>query len=192
MKIKKKLFLGLLVTLLCLLSGCSTIEVQQGEHYNLSNKQHLYALSTWSFQGRIAVKNGPDSWSAYLAWTHQPGLDRLKLSGLLGQGTVLIELTPDQIKIDQGDGRANFSENVDQLITDKLGVLVPISALTYWVLGLVQPGLDYENHEASFQQLAWTVNYPLYMLVGSELMPHKMQAIKDQLKLTLVFDQWQL
>ncbi len=182
-----------MLLLLAGLLGCSTVTtVKPSQSYDLSSKNYLYNLKSWSFQGRVAVKSKADSWSAAISWTHQEGEDVLKLTGPLGQGAVLIKLTEQQIMVDQGDGRVDYSADADQLIKDSLGVFVPVRALKYWVLGLVAPDVHFENTDVGFRQLEWDVNYQLYMDVGSELMPHKMQAYKDELQLKLVFDQWQL
>ncbi len=179
--------------LLAGLQGCSTVTtVKPSQSYDLSSKNYLYNLKSWSFQGRVAVKSTADSWSAAISWTHQEGEDVLKLTGPLGQGAVLIKITEHQIMIDQGDGLVDHSADADQLIKDNLGVFVPVQALKYWVLGLTQPDVNFENSDTGFNQSGWVVNYSLYMDVGSELMPHKMKVYKDEAQLKLVFDQWQL
>ena len=173
------------------LQGCSNVNVKDNQGFNLVDRSHLYDLKAWSFRGRLAVKSKVDSWSAAISWQHQPEQDILKLTGPLGQGAVLMTMTAQGLKIDQGDGRVEFSKNPDQLLADRLGMFVPLSALKFWVVGLVQPGVEFKVTDSGFEQSGWSINYPLYMQVERELMPHKMRVYKDQLQLKLVFDQWQ-
>lgn len=183
---------GVLLLPVLLLQACSSVEVRQGQRYDLSSKQYLYQLSNWSFEGRVAVRTAADSWSSSIAWRHQAGMDELKLSGPLGQGAVVIRLTAAGVVIDHGDGRVEHALDADRLIAEKLGVFVPVSALRYWVLGVVQPGVGFQDRETGFNQSGWDVDYPLFMLVDSELFPHKMKVSKDEIRLKLVFDQWRV
>jgi outer membrane lipoprotein LolB len=174
------------------IQACSTVTVVPGAIYELAAREHLYAVENWSFQGRMAIHSQQESWSASLQWQHQTESDHLHLSGPLGQGATQIILTADSIRIDQGDGQAEYSEQPDWLIRQRLGIFVPVRALRYWVVGLVQPGLEFKEIENGFEQAGWMIQYLQFMQSGDELMPHKIVVTKQNTKLKLIIDQWDL
>ncbi|NOQ37170.1 MAG: outer membrane lipoprotein LolB, partial [Methylococcaceae bacterium] len=63
------------------LAGCAETVVRPIAKYNLSDRAEFYQLKKWSFDGRLALFDGKESWSASIEWTHSDGKDELKLSG---------------------------------------------------------------------------------------------------------------
>ena len=189
----KALSQALLFLLLLLLnSGCAlSPDVVEVQHSSLA-KTNLQALKNWEFTGRIALQNQLDSWSANIAWRHQPGIDQMTLSGPLGQGAVRIVLTADFILIDHGDGKIQHSANVDEFIMRQLGFQVPFEALRYWVLGIASPHSSAEDLADGFSQFGWQVHYQKFIPVQEELLPRKVRVVKDGALLKLIIDQWDL
>ena len=175
-----------------ILQACSTVTVVPDAEYVRAAREHLYTVEKWEFQGRMAIRDQQESWSASLKWQHQKDVDRIRLSGPLGQGGALIVLTADAIRIDQGNGQIEYSEQPDLLIRQRLGIFVPVMALRYWVVGLVQPGRDYKEITDGFVQSGWTVRYMQFMQSGKELMPRKIVVTSNTTKLKLIIDQWEL
>ena len=95
--------------LVLMLSACSTVPVEPEVHYSKIAREHLYKLERWSFEGRLALTGKNDSWSASINWGHKPDDEKIKLSGPLGQGATVIQLTGDLVTIDRGDGQAQSS-----------------------------------------------------------------------------------
>ena len=181
-----------LAVLIIFLAGCATSPILSDAEYKRAGRQHLYELERWEFQGRFAVQDARDSWSANISWRHQADIDRLKLSGPLGQGAVEIVLTDGHIIIDRGDGDAEFSDNPDELIQRNLGVFVPVKALRYWVLGLPRKGDHFIEIKDGFIQSGWSVSIPKLMKADDQLMPHKLVVANKETKLKLIVDQWKL
>lgn len=178
--------------LIAFLSGCAKPPVLSDVGYIRADRQHLYALSWWEFHGRFAVRDSSDSWSANIFWRHQRGVDRLKLTGPLGQGAVEIVFTDGHIVIDRGDGDIERSSDPDELIREQLGVFVPVESLQYWVLGLPHPGDQFLEFNEGFIQSGWSVSIPKLMQAEDQLMPHKLVVAKNETKLKLIIDQWVL
>ena len=174
------------------MQACSTITVVPDAKYVQAAREHLYTVENWEFQGRMAIRDQQESWSASLKWQHQKDADRLRLSGPLGQGGALIVLTADTITIDQGDGQIEYSEQPDLLIRQRLGIFVPVRAFRYWVVGLVQPGREFKEIADGFVQSGWTIRYMQFMQSGKELMPRKIIVTSNTTKLKLIIDQWEL
>ena len=182
---------ALYLSFIFVVHGCATVDVDHGLSVDQAQRQHLYLLRRWSFQGRLAVRSEVDSWSANIDWEHNNGREIIRLAGPLGQGAVTIHLYEDSIKIDHGSGRIEVSDNPDALVELHLGMFVPVSALRYWVVGLTQPGLQHQPTRDGFTQSGWVVDYQQYMRVGTDLMPRKLRVEKNKLSLKLVFDQWE-
>lgn len=181
-----------IAVLIVFVSGCAKPPVLSDVGYIRAERQHLYGLGNWEFQGRFAVRDARDSWSANINWRHQKNADRLKLSGPLGQGAVEIVLTDGHIVIDRGEGDLESSDDPDVLIRQHLGVFVPVESLQYWVLGLPHPDNHFMEIKEGFIQSGWSVSIPMLMQADDQLMPHKLVVANNETKLKLIIDQWVL
>jgi outer membrane lipoprotein LolB len=161
-------------------------------YYSPSAKTHLYGLKSWSLEGRIAITATNDSWSANIEWKHQPEQELIKLSGPLGQGAVLIELTEDTVKIDRGGGNVQTSSQPKQFINQQLGMFVPLQSLRFWVVGLPESDRAYQATSDGFVQDGWLVAYKEMQHHGAESLPHKLAVSDARVKLKLIIDQWDL
>jgi outer membrane lipoprotein LolB len=180
-----------LVLVLCL-PACTDLPLKSGEQYKISANKSMAALKTWSFEGRLAVNDGQESWSASLEWTHTEARDEIRLSGPLGQGAAVIVLTQDLVTIDKGDGQIYQSNQLDEFIQQQLGIAVPVSALRFWVLGIPQPEKPAVEIKEGFEQVNWQVHYGQMQKVGQAWLPRKMNVEYQDVKLKLVIDQWNL
>ncbi len=178
--------------LMVLVTGCAKPPVLSDAGYIRAERQHLYDLADWEFRGRFSVRDDADSWSANIHWRHQKNVDRLKMSGPLGQGAVEIVLTGGQIIIDRGEGDFERSDDPDDLIRHHLGVFVPVESLQFWVLGLPHPGNHFREIKEGFIQSGWSVSIPKLMQADDQLMPHKLVVANNETKLKLIIDQWVL
>lgn len=146
-------------------------------------------LQRWEFAGRIAVTSSKDSWTANIAWQHQAEREHVKLSGPWGQGATTIDLNEHEIVINRGAEEQKSSTEPEEFIQQQLGVVVPLLALRYWVLGLPEPGQSFNDVRSGFYQNGWLVEYP-QMQIGEHLLPKKMIVTHPKVKLKLVIDQW--
>ncbi|WP_374087473.1 lipoprotein insertase outer membrane protein LolB [Methylomicrobium lacus] len=175
------------------LSACTLFRPAPPEiSYTRTANEALYRLEPWSLEGRVALTGERDSWTADLAWAHQQGDEQIKLSGPLGQGAVMIHLAGNSVTVAQGDGKVQSSDDPETFINQQLGMFVPVTSLRYWVLGLPEPELDFEDVGSGFRQSGWTVAYQAMQPVGQLLLPRKMSVANDRVKLKLIIDQWTL
>ena len=175
-----------------LLVSCADVHVKPTIPFQLTARDYLYAKASWAFVGRMAVSDKNDSFSASITWKHQDSQDKLELSGPFGQGRTLIELTDEGVVIDNGDERMQYSGNADELVSRQVGVDIPVSALKYWVLGLVEPELEYDLLEKGFVQSGWNVSYQQMQRVGQTDMPRKIRVEQEGVKLKLIINHWDL
>jgi outer membrane lipoprotein LolB len=178
--------------LVLILSGCTTAPVEPEAHYSKIAREHLYQLERWSFEGRLALTGKNDSWSASINWGHRPDDEKIKLSGPLGQGATVIQLTGDLVVIDRGDGRAQSSTQPEEFINQQLGMFVPVHSLRYWVVGLPEPTSAFVETATGFRQAGWFIEYKQMQPVDNQSMPRKITVTNEQVKLKLVIDQWVL
>jgi outer membrane lipoprotein LolB len=183
--------LGLWCSIL-ILSACSTVPLEPEVHYSKIAREHLYQMERWSFEGRLALTGKNDSWSASINWGHRPDDENIKLSGPLGQGATVIQLTGDLVTIDRGDGQAQSSTQPEEFINQQLGMFVPVRSLRYWVVGLPEPTSAFVETAAGFIQSGWLVEFKQMQSVDNQLMPRKITVTNEQVKLKLFIDQWVL
>ena len=187
----KKNWLGLWCLVL-MLSACSITPEEPEVHYSKLAREHLYRLESWSFEGRLALTGKNDSWSANINWGHKPNDEKIKLSGPLGQGTTVIQLTGDLVTIDRGDGQAQTSTQPEQFINQQLGMFVPVHSLRYWVVGLPEPTSAFVETPTGFKQAGWLIDYKQMQPVDNQSMPHKITVTNELVKLKLIIDEWNL
>jgi outer membrane lipoprotein LolB len=178
--------------LLLLLSACAVVPVEPDVPYSRTAMLHLYEVEHWAFEGRLALTGQSDSWSANISWEHSPEAEKIKLSGPLGQGTVVISLAGNVVTIDRGGGDVQSSTQSEVFINQQLGMFVPVRSLRYWVVGLPEPSLSYKDTIVGFNQAGWLSEYKQMQSVNDGAMPRKMTVMNNQVKLKLIIDQWVL
>jgi outer membrane lipoprotein LolB len=178
--------------LVLLLSACSTAPIEPEIHYSKLAREHLYKLEQWSFEGRLALTGKNDSWQASINWGHKPDDEKIKLSGPLGQGATVIQLTGDLVTIDRGDDQLQSSTRPEEFINQQLGMFVPVHSLRYWVVGLPEPTSAFVETATGFTQSGWLIEYKQMQPVDNQSMPRKITVTNDQIKLKLFINQWVL
>ena len=178
--------------LVLMLSACSTAPVEPEIHYSKIAREHLYKLERWTFDGRLALTGKNDSWSASINWGHRPDDEKIKLSGPLGQGATVIQLTGDLVTIDRGDDEVQSSTQPEEFINQQLGMFVPVRSLRYWVVGLPEPSSAFVETGTGFTQGGWLIEYKQMQQVDDQSMPRKISVTNERVKLKLFIDQWVL
>jgi outer membrane lipoprotein LolB len=187
---KTKLLLG--GALMLLMSACATVPVGIDIPYSRATRAPLYQLDQWAFDGRMALNGPKDAWSASISWNHKANNEQIKLSGPLGQGATVIQLTEGFVTIDQGQGRVQSSVQPEEFINQQLGMFVPVRSLRYWVVGLPEPTQSFSETSGGFSQAGWRIEYQKMQTVGDQSMPRKITVMNDQVKLKLIIEQWLL
>jgi len=175
------------------LSGCSLFPVEPpAVPYSKTATLPLYKLEQWSFEGRLSITGRTDSWTANTDWQHTVDKERIKLSGPLGQGATVIQLTKGVVTIDRGDGKVQTSDQPEAFINQQLGMFVPVQSLRYWVIGLPEPTQAFTETATGFKQAGWLIEYKQMQAVATTTMPYKINVSNEHVKLKLIIDQWLL
>ncbi len=175
-----------------MLAACAEKSVRPVEPLDFSSREYLYAKTAWSFTGRLALSDKNDSMTAFIDWVHQAGQDQLELVGPFGQGRMLIQLSEDEVLLDYGDKQVHSSGDVDKLVSKQVGIEIPVSSLKYWVLGLVDPGIEYDDFENGFEQSGWKVSYQQMQTVDLSALPRKIRVEQNDVKLKLIINDWDI
>lgn len=176
-----------------LLSGCSFFRVEPPSvPYSKTAALPLYKLEQWTLEGRLSITGYNDSWTANIDWQHRLDNEQIKLSGPLGQGATLIQLTKGMVTIDRGDGKPQSSNQPEAFINQQLGMFVPVQSLRYWVIGLPEPNSDFVETATGFKQAGWLIEYKQMQNVKMNTVPYKLNVTNEQVKLKLIVDQWLL
>ena len=186
-----RLYLSLGLALL--LAACATPRVPV-------QMQPIPALSPntpWSLQGRIAVKAGENSQSGQLQWQHRAGNESLLLLSPLGQGVARIVSDSSGVTLEIPNKPARHAPDAESLTREALGVALPLSGLSHWILVRPDPlrpfeqTLDANGRVAQIRQDGWVIDYPQYMS-DTDARPRKLNIARANLEIRLVIDTWEL
>jgi outer membrane lipoprotein LolB len=170
------------------LAGCSLFN-----NSAVNNPPLVYdiaPLTHWTATGRMAIHSAKNSATVNFTWRHTPTDDQLKLSGPLGQGATHIDWTAQRVTLNRGNGLVQTSAQPEQLIQQQLGINVPVNALRYWLQGLPEPIVAQQHTAQGFQQEGWQIEYPQWQTVNQRMLPQKIVATHNTLKLKLIIEQW--
>ncbi len=179
-----------------LVAACATPGRQlPASDFELQQKQ-LQALDNWQVEGKIGLRSNGRGNSAQLNWQQQQGHYRLRLSGPLGIGTVLVDGNDQgvQLRTREGVYRAASPELLLEQLT---GWKIPVSALQYWARGLPSPDLPIEQQRVELgrlsllQQGGWSIDYRDFVQVQDLWLPRKMVMNRPETQLTLLYHNWQ-
>lgn len=172
--------------------SCSRAPVKSVDSFQLMRRDYLYDQTEWRFSGRIALSNTKESLSATINWQHSEGLDNIELSGPFGQGRMIITLSENRMVVDSGDQVQEYEGEVDDLVSQQLGMETPVTALKYWVIGLVSPDKEYTLLDGGFFQSGWKVKYLQMQLKAGHQLPRKIRIEEGGSRLKLVIIDWDL
>ncbi len=190
-----RLVLAMLAALLA--SACATPPRQLPESDFSRQQKQLQALDDWQVEGKIGLRANGRGSSALLSWQQQQDHYKLRLSGPLGIGTVLVDGSDDGVQLRTKDG-VYRAANPELLIEQLTGWQIPVSALQFWARGLPSPDLPVELQRvelgrlANLQQGGWHIDYRDFTRVDDLWLPRKMIMTRPQTQLTLLYHNWQL
>ncbi len=186
---KVNVFILLLLT--GILSSCSNKPVKPTASFQLEERSHLYAKDKWAFSGRLSVSDQNNAISASINWRHLKKKDVIDLVGPLGMGRVIVSIDGLRVVVNVDGKKVHHYGSADDLVKRYTGISVPVSALRYWVLGLVDPGSTYTRVAEGFIQAGWRVNYQQMQLVKQDKLPRKIKVNQKNSTMKLIIDQWE-
>lgn len=161
-----------------------------------TRKQILGKTDEWEFAGRIGVSAGTEGFNGKLWWRQDGVVFRARISGPLGVGTIFINGDRRELTLTDRDGVVTEMEDAEIELRERYGWTIPVSSLRYWALGIPDPAaassenLNDAGMLARLSQGSWQVSFAQYAEGGGQLMPRRLTAVDDDIKVRLVIDDW--
>jgi outer membrane lipoprotein LolB len=195
---------ALLLLSVILLPGCATFRGgsaasgPQGVPWS-QRLSELQAIRHFDLDGRVAISNGTDGFSAGLRWQQNDEQAIIDLTAPLGFGAAHIQQTDSILRVTTSKGVTLDSDAASEQLRATLGFDAPLRSLRYWILGASDPAsvaqetLDASQRLAHLQQAGWQVDYGDYTLVSKrEWLPQSLTVTHETLRLKIVIHNWQL
>ncbi len=184
--------------LTALISACVTPKsLELPELSDWENRQDvLVGVDEWEFVGRIGVSAGDEGFNGQLRWRQDGVVFRARINGLLGIGTVFINGDRHKITVTGRNGAVTELHNAEVELRQMYGWTIPVTSLRFWALGIPDPGSPAETEFGEDGQLSklrqqnWEVDITQYREGGGQLMPRRLTAVNDDIKVRLVIDNW--
>ncbi len=191
------------LTFALLITACSTVpsgKSSQAERVSLYEAKSgaLAKSERWSLRGRLAVNDGKEGGSGHLNWQKHGQTSSMNFRGALGRGAWQLNADENGAVLEWADGEVHHADTVDELIEQRLGWTIPVSALAWWVRGLTAPGdwdlrqLDKHGNLEKLSQLGWIIEYGRYRDAGSVSMPTKLTARRQSHTVKFAIQDWDL
>ena len=157
----------------------------------------LASLDRYSLSGRVAVAANGQGFSASLRYQRQPRRSDLSLDGPLGIGGMRVAIEGDDLRIatsrgEQLDGAAARAE-----LERRLGFVLPLDELRWWLLGVPAPGAAELNQDAvsgeihDFTQHGWRVSIVTRAPGLGFALPQRLTAEREGARMKLLVERWQ-
>lgn len=155
-------------------------------------------ISRFSLSGRVAVRNGEESFTARIEWRHGgDGTDRILLTSPLGQGLAELSADASGAHVETADHQSFRAPDLEGLSEQVFGARLPLASLPRWVVGQVWNAveglqIDGQGRPQSFSDRGWRVAYLGYEADTADALPALIQLRRDELDVKLRIDQWNL
>lgn len=199
--------IGILIIVLTI-TGCTTFRPVQtaasasnGGGPNLSQEQRerqLASITQWRIQSVFSILYRGKLTMAYLTWQQSGDRFYQRVSGPFNLGGVRIEGNRNAVTMWKSPQQVVTASSPEKLLTEQLGLRLPVSNLYYWVRDLAVPGLpaqkryDNRNHLVTLQQGGWHINYNSFVNVNGIDLPNRIVMVNPELNIKLVIKQWNI
>lgn len=191
--------LALALALVFALTGCQTVPVSPAPSVSWSvRRPELQALRRFGLNGRVAVAVGKQGFNAGLRWAQSAAVTHVALTGPLGAGGVEVTADGGELSVVTSNGKRLGDAAARTELASKLGFEPPLTSLRYWILGVPDPSthssvqLDSQQRVAQLTQDGWRIDYTAYMPVGAEWLPRLITLRREDVRVRMVVDAWQL
>lgn len=185
-----------------LLAACATVRPPPAPETTVppadwaARRAALAALQDWTLNGRVAMRDGHDAWSAGVHWAQRRDAYHVSLYGPLGQGVMQMSGDPGGGVLRLSDDKVLKSSNMEDLLYREVGWRIPVDGLRYWARGLPVPhaprhfAFDAKGRLVWLEQFGWRVSYRRYTTVDNLLLPQRIDITRRKLTVKLVVDRW--
>jgi len=189
-----------LFTLLLLLNACTGVSVKESDSGNKeayrNRAEKLAAISDWGFVGKISLDDGEQGGSGKLRWDVQAEHSELDFHAAMGRGAWSLTIDPDRAVLRDANGLEQTATDVNDVVENRMGWRLPVTALQWWVRGLAAPGaIEEEQFDSgglltSLRQFGWSVEYIRYDSRGALALPTRLNATRENFRIKLAISKW--
>ncbi len=188
----------LIMLLAVFLSACQTVpersldngEWLTDEVFFVQRQIDFESQEKWEYSARVGVVTSEHNEQANIVWASNNQVNNVRLFGPLGVGQVKLDFDQDSVQLSDRSGVLHHGltsqgDTAEKLLSNIVGLPIPLDALSYWMFVLPQPGAVYEyqvdeqNDLVGLKQLGWQIVYSDYRDYGGNLLPRRLTATKS-------------
>lgn len=160
-------------------------------------REQLERLERYSLDGRVAVAASGQGFSASLRYRQQPEVAEMALDGPMGLGGMRLALTGQALRVTTSSGESLDGGAAREEIERRLGFVMPLAELRWWLLGIPAPGEAALEQDAvtgeirGFNQNGWQVKVETRAPALGFALPRRLTAEREGARLKLAVDHWQ-
>lgn len=186
------------------LAACSTVprSTESTPIQSLSKEERIVLakqFNHWELRGKLALISSKERKSANINWRYSPTTQKLTLTAVLG--VEVFSLTTINGKhVLEVDGEEYTSDNLEWLLFDLTGYLLPVSQLHAWLKGVSLDNRDFIQYDANTALPAsltsfhnsreWQVQYSHYKNVGNLPLAHRLTIKQGDLTIKIMINRW--
>ncbi len=182
-------------TLLLGIAGCAS----HGPQTQPVQTTQLAVKRYWQAEGKIALAAKNYQTNASFDWQQSGDNYKLRFFGPFGLGSAWLVKSGKQVSFEDQEHGKQVAGSPEQLMAKALGWQVPITELQHWIKGVPAPSAavsastqDAQGNLASLDQLGWHILYSDYRQQNGWLLPSKLVATRDAVKIVMVTKIWTL
>lgn len=160
-------------------------------------KAQLETANRWRFDGRVAISGVESGGSAGIRWKQSESRSTVSVFGALGAGGLEIAVDGDHLRVRTSRGESVDDDEARRVIEERLGVPLPLGELRYWLIGIAAPGsqatevLGQNQRLSALTQQGWEVHFTEYQAVAGDLLPARLDATHEGVRVRLRISRWQ-
>ena len=163
------------LVLLGLVSACATRPVVIGSGGD----------QVWTLNGRLGISAGRRHGTFTIDWQEKKDSYRIDLLGPMGIGVARVTGDGSKVMLELPNQAPLVANSPDRLLSDSLGLDIPVTPLRYWVRGGPAPG-PYSKTSTGIRQMGWQIDYLEY----ADGLPVKIKLARPEVKLMMVVRRW--
>lgn len=114
----------------------------------------------FNISGRFSIKQPSNSSYGNFIWVKESNTEELSFNTPLGQTVAKITVESGGLATLTADNKSYTGDDLDDLMEDRLGYVLPMAYLHYWMQGVSVPSAPVvQELNDGFVQLGWKVEY---------------------------------
>jgi len=142
-----------------LLTGCASFYTIAEENHSRQYTMPRTIAKEFSLSGRFNITTSDGNQYGNFNWRKELAFEQLTFNTPLGQTVAKITIESGNAVLETAD-KQYTGQDLQQLMQDKLGFVIPLAYMHYWVQAAVLPNIAVESFAPNgFRQLGWQVAY---------------------------------